>query len=321
MELRKLGDTDIQISTVIMGAWQAGKRGWVGIEDDQIVEALRSAFEAGVTTFDTAESYGDGYSERLVGEALADVRDRVVYATKVFPTHLKPQQVIKACEGSLKNLQTDYIDLYQIHWPAGSFDSEEVPIEETMGALNQLKQQGKIRAIGVSNFSQAELEAAMQYGKIESLQPPYSLFWRHVETDAMPFCIENDLSILAYSSLAQGLLTGKFDLDHDFPKGDVRASNRLFQGDLYQRAQAALAELRPIAERYQTTLGNLCLAWLIAQPQTCAIVGARNAAQSIENALAADLSLDPEDIAEMDAIAFSVTDHIDENPVMWNLDK
>ncbi|MDJ0705755.1 MAG: aldo/keto reductase, partial [Leptolyngbyaceae cyanobacterium MO_188.B28] len=150
MELRKLGDTDIQISTVIMGAWQAGKRGWVGIEDDQIVEALRSAFEAGVTTFDTAESYGDGYSERLVGEALADVRDRVVYATKVFPTHLKPQQVIKACEGSLKNLQTDYIDLYQIHWPAGSFDSEEVPIEETMGALNQLKQQGKIRAIGVS---------------------------------------------------------------------------------------------------------------------------------------------------------------------------
>nr|MDJ0706684.1 aldo/keto reductase [Leptolyngbyaceae cyanobacterium MO_188.B28] len=187
--------------------------------------------------------------------------------------------------------------------------------------LNQLKQHGKIRAIGVSNFSQAELEAAMQYGKIESLQPPYSLFWRHVETDAMPFCIENDLSILAYSSLAQGLLTGKFDLDHDFPKGDVRASNRLFQGDLYQRAQAALAELRPIAERYQTTLGNLCLAWLIAQPQTCAIVGARNAAQSIENALAADLSLDPEDIAEMDAIAFSVTDHIDENPVMWNLDK
>lgn len=319
MELRKLGDTDIQISAIIMGAWQAGKRGWVSVADEQVVHAMRAAFEAGVTTFDTAEIYGDGYSERLVAKALADVRDRVVYATKVFPTHLKAQQVIEACEGSLKNLQTDYIDLYQIHWPAGAFNSKAVPIAETMGALNQLKQQGKIRAIGVSNFSRTELEAALQYGQIDSLQPPYSLFWRQVEIDAMPFCIENDISILAYSALAQGLLTGKFGPDHEFPKGDVRANNRLFQGDLYQQAQAALAELRPIADRYQTTLGNLCLAWLIAQPQTCAIVGARNAAQSVENAKAADLSLSPEDIAEMDAIALTVNDYIDDNPVMWKL--
>jgi aryl-alcohol dehydrogenase-like predicted oxidoreductase len=124
--------------------------------------------------------------------------------------------VIEACERSLKNLQTDYIDLYQIHWPSGSFKSEIVPIEETMRALNKLQEQGKIWAIGVSNFSRDQLAEAAQYGRIESLQPPYSLFWRQIEKDLVPYCVENNISILAYSSLAQGLLTGKFGPAHQF---------------------------------------------------------------------------------------------------------
>jgi aryl-alcohol dehydrogenase-like predicted oxidoreductase len=137
----------------------------------------------------------------------------------------------------------------------------------------------------------------MTYGPVASLQPPYSLFWRQVEQDAKPLCDEKHLSVLAYSSLAQGLLTGKFGPDHQFPEGDVRATNKLFQGELYQQAQTALTQLRPIADRYSTTLGNLALAWLLAQPQICAIVGARSAEQARENAQAAALTLSPEDLA------------------------
>ncbi|TVP69927.1 MAG: aldo/keto reductase [Leptolyngbya sp. LCM1.Bin17] len=317
MQTRKLGNTEIEITPLIFGTWQAGKKGWVGVEDQAVIEAMQAAFEAGITTFDTAEVYGDGYSEELVGKALAGVRDRVVLATKVFANHLKADQVIAACDGSLRRLQTDVIDLYQIHWPSGAFNSEIVPLGETMAALNQLKQQGKIRAIGVSNFSKAQLQEAMQYGPIDSLQPPYSLFWRGVETELQPYCVEHNITILAYSALAQGLLTGKFGPNHQFPKDDIRSQNKLFQPPLYAKAQAALTQLHPIAERYHTSLGNLALAWLMAQPQTTAIVGARNREQAQENAKAVEVELSAADLAAIDAIGRTVTDHLDDNPVMW----
>jgi aryl-alcohol dehydrogenase-like predicted oxidoreductase len=291
---------------------------WVGIEDAETIQAIRAAFDAGITTVDTAEVYGNGHSEQIVAEALSDVRDQVIYASKVFANHLKYDQVIEACESSLKNLKTDYLDLYQIHWPSGSFNTEVVPIEETMSALNKLKEQGKIRAIGVSNFSRAQLEEASQYGRIDSLQPPYSLFWRQVEKDALPYCVENSISILAYSSLAQGLLTGKFERGHKFEEGDNRTKNKLFKGENYERAQQALDKLRPIAERHQCSLAQLSLAWLIAQPQSNAITGVRNADQATKNAAAADVQLSPDELQEIDAIGRSVTDYLDENPVMWD---
>jgi aryl-alcohol dehydrogenase-like predicted oxidoreductase len=137
-----------------------------------------------------------------------------------------------------------------------------------MSALNHLKEQGKIRAIGVSNFSREQIVEAAQYGRIDSLQPPYSLFWRNVETDAMPYCVENNISILAYSPLAQGLLTGKFAPGHKFDPEDNRAKNKLFQGENFERAQQALEQLKPIAEKHNCSLAQLALAWLIAQPQT-----------------------------------------------------
>lgn len=318
METRPLGNTTIAISPIILGTWQAGKKGWVGIEDETIIHAMQAALEAGITTFDTAEIYGDGYSEELVGRALADRRERVVLATKVFANHLRFNQVIEACEQSLRRLQTEVIDLYQIHWPSGSFGSEVVPMGETMAALNQLKEQGKIRAIGVSNFSRVQIEEAAQYGRIESLQPPYSLFWRGVETDQLPYCIEHNLTVMAYSSLAQGLLTGKFDAAHRFPDGDIRSKNKLFHPPLYDTALAALAELHPIAHRHRTTIGNLALAWLLAQPQTTAIVGVRNAIQAQENAKAADIRLSAQDLEDINAISRTVTDHGDTDPVMWH---
>ncbi|MBE9191268.1 aldo/keto reductase [Gloeocapsopsis crepidinum LEGE 06123] len=319
MEKRRLGTTDIQITPILMGTWQAGQKQWVGIEDEESIKAIRAAVDAGITTIDTAEVYGNGHSEQVIAQALNDVpRDRIVYATKVFANHLKHDQVLEACDRSLKNLKIDYIDLYQIHWPSGSFNTEIVPIEETMGALNQLKQQGKIRAIGVSNFSRPQLEEAAQYGRIDSIQPPYSLFWRWVEKDVMPYCIEHNISILAYSPLAQGLLTGKFGRDHQFDPQDNRAKNKLFQGENYERAQQALEKLRPIADRHQASLASLAIAWLIAQPQSQAIVGARTAEQAVGNAKAATVQLSPEELAEIDAIGRIVTDHLDENPVMWN---
>ncbi|MGB3616081.1 MAG: aldo/keto reductase, partial [Elainellaceae cyanobacterium] len=262
--------------------------------------------------------YGSGHSEEIVGKALASVRDQVVIATKVFANHLEYPQVIRACEDSLKRLQTDYIDLYQIHWPAGSFNSSVVPIEETMRALDALKTSGMVRALGVSNFSKEQISEAAQYGVIDSLQPPYSLFWRQVEQDAMPYCRENNVAIIAYSALAQGLLTGKFGSDHEFEDGDIRRKNKLFKGEHYQRAQAALDELRPIAQRYDCTLAQLAIAWLIRQPQTSAIVGARNAEQAIQNAQAGEVSLSDEDVALIDRVGRSVTDHVDANPVMWD---
>ncbi|MCF3607553.1 aldo/keto reductase [Planktothrix agardhii 1033] len=235
MEKRTLGQSDILITPILIGTWQAGKRMWVGIEDAETIKAIRAAFDAGIT------------------------------------------------------------------------------------ALNHLKEQGKIRAIGVSNFSRSQLEEAAQYGRIESLQPPYSLFWRKVEKDAMPYCIEQNISILAYSPLAQGLLTGKFGFNHQFAEGDHRSKNKLFADkDHYQRVQNALDKLRPIAEVYHCTLGQLAIAWLIAQPQTNAIIGFRNAEQAQQNTLATEIILSPEDIAEIDKIGRTVTDYLDDSPVMWN---
>lgn len=317
MEKRNLGQSDVKITPILMGTWQAGKKWWVGIEDADSIKAIRAAFENGITTIDTAEVYGDGHSEQIVAQAVSDVRDKVEYATKVFANHLKYQEVIEACERSLKNLKTDYIDLYQIHWPSGAFNTEIVPIEETMNALNKLKEQGKIRAIGVSNFSRNQLEEAAKYGRIDSLQPPYSLFWRKVETDAMPYCIDNNISILAYSPLAQGLLTGKFNADHKFPEGDNRADNQLFRGENMKLAQQALDKMRPIAEKHQCSLAQLSLGWLIAQPQSNAIAGARIAEHVISNAQAAEVKLSQDELEQIDAIGKTVTSHHDNSPVMW----
>jgi myo-inositol catabolism protein IolS len=318
MELRILGTSKIKISPIIMGTWQTGKDMWVGIDDAESTKALKAAYGAGITTFDTAEVYGDGHSERIVGQALHDVRDRVVIATKVFSNHLRYNQVIDACHRSLKNLNTDYIDLYQIHWPPGSFGGKKVPLEETMHAMNDLKAQGKIRAIGVSNFSRSQLAEAATFGRIDSLQPPYSLFWRKVETDALPYCRENHITVLAYSSMAQGLLTGKFGQDHTFAKGDHRYKNKLFQPENYKRVHEALEKLRPIAAANHITLGQLALAWLISQQRVCAIAGARNAEQATQNAAAANVRLSDKDLAAVDDIGRIVTDPLDDDPVMWN---
>lgn len=318
MKTRSLGTSEIKIMPILMGTWQAGKKMWAGIDDEESIKAIRAGVDAGITTIDTAEVYGAGHSEQIVAQAVGDIRDRLVYASKVFANHLQYDAVIEACDRSLTNLKTDYLDLYQIHWPSGSFGNAEVPIAETMKALNKLKEEGKIRAIGVSNFNRQQLAEAAQYGRIDSLQPPYSLFWRKIEQDAVPYCVEHNISVLAYSSMAQGLLTGKFKPGHKFAEGDHRSANVLFQGENFKRAQTALEQLQPIAEKHNCTLAQLSLAWLIAQPQTNAIAGARTPEQAQDNAQAASVELSTEELQEIDRIGRQVTDSLDDNPVMWD---
>ncbi len=317
MQTKALGKTDIKLSAIIMGTWQTGKAMWAGIDDAQSEKAIRGAMDAGITTFDTAEVYGNGHSEQILGKAIGSRRDQVTLLSKVFSNHLAHDQVIKACERSLKNLKTDYLDLYQIHWPPGSFKAKAVPLEETMGALASLMEQGKIRAIGVSNFSLDQLKEICAIGPVESLQPPYSLFWRHVENETLAWCQANQVTILAYSPMAQGLLTGKFGPDHQFQKGDHRSRNRLFQPGIYPKVQEALQGLREMAEKKGVSMAELALAWVIAKPGVCAIAGARSTEQSGANANAGRIQLSEADLEAMDRISRPVNELVDDNPVQW----
>jgi myo-inositol catabolism protein IolS len=313
--LQQYANAEPSLSPVIMGTWQADKQYWLGVDDRDLIAAVHAALDAGVTTFDTAEDYGDGHSEQLLGDALRGRRSRAVICSKVFSSHLRADQVIAACHRALTNLRTDYLDLYQIHWPAGSWGSEVVPISETMHALMDLRAQGKIRAIGVSNFNLAQLQEARRYGEIFSLQPPYSLFWRNIDREIRPWCEAHGVAILAYSPLGQGILTGRFGPGHCFD--DNRKDNLLFQSPHVERAHVALQELQPIADRLGLSLAQLAIAWVIAQPLTHAVVGARNATQIQQTAAAASVVLHPDDLARIDEIGRRVSDPLMDTAVPW----
>lgn len=321
MKYAQLGQTTHKFSKIILGTWQAGKEYWTDIDEEEIIKAIQTAIELGITTIDTAIEYGNGYSEKMIAKALERFnRTQYQLATKVFADKLKYDQVIDECHKSLTHLKTDYIDLYQIHWPAGSFNSEVVPIEETMKALNHLKSAGKILHIGVSNFSKTQLEEALQYADIVSNQPPYSLLWRYYDTETNPFCRKHHISILAYSPLAQGILTGKFKKDHAFRKGDHRVHNKLLKPEIFEQVEKVLEGLNPYAEKYQVTIGNIALNWLISKPNTFAIVGARNLKQVIENSKATDFQLTNNELEEIDKLSEIVTSCMQQDAMMWDWD-
>jgi aryl-alcohol dehydrogenase-like predicted oxidoreductase len=320
MQKRQLGQSGLEVTTLTMGCWQAGKEQWSNVTDDDSVKALRAAYDAGINFFDTAEVYGGGHSEEIVGQALGDVRDKVLIATKLGAWSMAKEKVAPALEASLKRLKTDHVDLYQIHWPSGSWGSDVVPLEDTMGELMKLQEQGKFRALGVSNFDADLIQQTLKLGRIDSLQPPYSLFFRPFEFDGtFKVCQENNIGIISYSSIAQGLLTGKFNKDNKPGEGDNRTGNALFQGEHYDRALQAVDQLKPIAEKYNATTGQLAIAWVLAQPGiTSAIVGARNAEQVLGNVPASDLQISAEDLAEIERIGRTVTDHLPEDKNnMW----
>lgn len=306
---------------IVMGTWQAGKSDWAGIDDQEIIDAIQASYKSGITAFDTAAVYGNGHSERVLGEALKKVRPKVTIISKAPFADLSYDGVIKACEQSLKNLQTSYLNVYLVHWPAGSFGSKKVPLEETMKAMQFLKDQSMVMHIGVSNFNMDLIKQARELAEINVVQSPYSLFWRQVEADILPYCQQNDMNFMAYSPLAQGLLTGRFRQGHTFPKGDHRRGNRLFQGDNFVRAQKALDALEIMAREKQVTMAQLAIAWVMNHPNVSAVVGARNPQQAEGNAKALDVKLAEVDMAAMNKIGEIVTVGIDKNPVLWGAEK
>lgn len=323
MQYRKLGRTDIEASAVAFGGWAiVGGFTWGPQEDKDSLAALRSAYDAGITLFDTAEAYGDGKSEELIGKALYDVRDSIVIASKVSRKHLSTEDMQEACERSLRALRTDRIDLYQVHWP-----NPELPIQDTLTVLEGLKTQGKIREYGISNFGAHELTDLLGHSHaVRSDQLAYNLLFRAIEYDVLPVCEKESISVLCYSPLMQGLLTGKFTSPDDVPED--RARTRHYAGSRPHsrhdgpgeepRTFEAAARVKKIAEELGESMADVSLAWLLAQPGvTSVIVGGRNADQARRNASAADLVLDPGVVAELSAATDDLKTAMGSNPDMW----
>lgn len=318
MQKRQLGKSGLDVTVITFGCWQAGGDSWTDTDDNDSIATMRAAFDSGINFFDTAEAYGKGHSEEVLATALEGKRDEVLIATKT--NNLKADGIIESCNKSLQRLKTDRIDLYQIHWPSGTWGGPVIPIEETLGSLLKLKEEGKIRAIGVSNFNAQQIEEALQFAQIDSLQPPYSLLWRSFEDNGtFQTCKQNNIGIISYSSIAQGLLAGKFSRDNRPGEKDNRSKNMLFQGEHFERALEAIEQLKPIAEKHHATLAQLATAWVLAQPGiTSAIVGARKPEQITNIAGAAKLQLSEEDLQQMEEIGRNVTEHFPENSTnMW----
>ena len=301
MEYRKLANTDLELSVITFGSWAAGGWMWGSTPRNNAVEAIKASYELGVTSIDTAPIYGQGTSEEIVGEAIKDIpRDKVQILTKFgMRWDLKKGDFamkIKECEDSLRRLGTDYIDLYQIHWPDST-----TAMHETFEAVHQLIKQGKVRYAGVCNYDVAHLKEAARTLPIVSDQIPFSMVNRGIEEEIVPYCVKHNKSVIVYSPLERGLLTGKIKPGHKFAAGDHRASNPFFSDESIRKTDALLERLRPLAEKKNATLGQLVLRWTIDHPGiTIALVGARDAEQAVQNAKAVNVKLSPEEIAFID---------------------
>ena len=318
MEYRKLGNSELEVSVVTFGAWAVGGWMWGGTEHRESVNAIRAAYDLGVTSIDTAPVYGMGASEEIVGDAISGLpRDKVQILTKYglrwdtklgdyffssFDNQGNPvnlhrysgkESVIKECEDSLRRLKTDYIDLYQIHWPDST-----TPIPETMEAVAQLIKDGKVRYAGVCNYTAEQMEEAGKSVTLVSNQVPYSMVKRGIERELVPYTLKNNKSILAYSPMERGLLTGKMKPGHQFEKGDHRAGNPYFTNENIRRVNVFLDKLKPLADEKQASIGQLVIRWTVEQAGiTIALVGARDANQAIQNARAMDIQLSSEELA------------------------
>ena len=323
MQYRTLGNTDIEVSTVAFGCWAIiGGFNWGDQDEKDSVAALRAAYEAGVTFFDSAEGYGEGASEQLVAKGLADVRDDVVIATKVSADHFAPDELRAACERSLGFLKTDRIDLYQLHWP-----NHDIPAAETLGLLDELKQAGKIRAYGVSNFGPQDMGEclATQYS-VASNQVAYNLLFRAVEFEILPQCRAKGISILCYSPMLQGLLTGKFTTADDVPEDRARTRHyscdrphsRHDEPGAEAETFAAVAEIRKIADELGEPMADVSLAWLLAQDGvTSVIAGGRNADQAQRNVRAADLLLSQDILDRLSQTTEPLKQKLGPNADLW----
>ncbi len=299
-----LGNSVIKVSKLGLGLWQASDE-WNG-SDDEIIQAVLRSHQLGVNLVDTAEVYGKGHSEQVLGQALKkSKREEFVVATKVHGANLRFDELQRACELSLRRLDVKQIDLYQVHWPD---PWEQIPLKHTMKALEKLHDEGKIRAIGVSNFAVRDLEEARSFlsrTDIVSNQVRYNLLQREIEEEVLPYCKRENITILAWSPLAQGALTGKYR-PGKVPKGDVRESNKVFAGPNLIQVEKLVSVLSRIASLHNCTIGQLALNWLIQNPLVIPIPGAKSPAQAEENVRSVEIKLSAAELDEIDRASKSI---------------
>jgi aryl-alcohol dehydrogenase-like predicted oxidoreductase len=319
--MNSLGNSPVKVSPIAFGAWAIGGWMWGGAEETDALRAIRSAYDLGVTTIDTAPVYGFGKSEELVGRAMQGVpRDRYQILTKYGLNWQTPEgefffdsnfddgtpvkiykysarkKVLQECEDSLRRLKTDYIDLLQIHWADGT-----TPIAETMEAVATLIKQGKVRAAGVCNYTTDQVNEALKTVNIVSNQVPYSMINRDIEKEIVPQAVSKKMSIIPYSPLQRGLLTGKISPGHKFSGGDTRENNRFYTPEIITRANAMLQKIKPIADAHQATLSQVVINWTTRQPaMDCVLVGARDEKQVRENVKALDFKLSDDELKKID---------------------
>ena len=308
MQYRELGRSGIKVTPLALGSWPAGGGPEWGIKKDDSVylDMMRTAFEGGINFVDSAVFYGHGHAEELIGKAIKDFdREKIVISTKQVAGLLTRDNARETVEACMKRLDTDYIDVFLVHWP-----SPKVDIAENMEMLTKLKEEGKIRAIGVSNYTVRHLERAVKYAQVDVLQPCYSLFWREqLERDVLPFCIEHNIGIMTYSSIGQGLLSdrflgGKTGLD----EGDQRINTiPLFRDEVFPAAIEAAKKIKEIGAKYQKTLAQTAINWVMNTPGiTTALVGAVTAEEEKENLGALGWELSAEDRKEIGDIGMEV---------------
>lgn len=319
---RPIGRSGIEASAVGLGTWAIGGWMWGGTDEQQSIDAIRASVDAGISLIDTAPAYGMGLAETIVGKAVAGQRDKVVLVSKCGlvwhvgegtyffeqagkPVHryLGPSSIRYEVEQSLRRLGTDYIDHYVTHWQDAT-----TPIAETVGELLRLKDEGKIRSIGASNVSEADLAAYLATGALHAIQEEYSMVKRDIETSFVPTCIDNGVSILSYSSLALGLLSGKIGPDRVFADDDQRHGNPRFSLGNREKVARLMEVIRPIADQHQASVAQVVIAWTVAQPGiTFSLCGARDPTQAIENAGAARLRLAEHEVSTITA---GIRDHL-----------
>jgi len=309
------------MTPIIFGAWAIGGWMWGGSDDEDALQAIRAGIDSGINTIDTAAIYGFGHSEELVGRAIKGIRQKVIIATKcgmrwdsdqgsdpwpqkdnsgrqvIIRKNSRPDSIFWECEQSLRRLGIDVIDLYQIHRP-----DVDTPVEDSIAALEKLRRQGKVRAIGVSNFDIDWLRRAQAAAPLDTNQPPYSVIQRGIEAQILPFCRQNNIGVICYSPLERGLLTGSVGPDRKFNPGDHRAEHKFFTVENRRHVADALARIKPIADAHKASFAQIIIQWTIQQPGiTAALVGARNAQQARDNAAAQFVNLSADELSQIRA--------------------
>ncbi|HEY5583828.1 MAG TPA: aldo/keto reductase [Ruminiclostridium sp.] len=309
MKYNKLGKSDLHISLITYGCWEMGGGDkWELRSDEGNIEALRTALKNGINSFDTAVNYGDGHSEVVVGKGLEGKQQECIIATKVRPNDLSPKDVRKSFEESLQRLRSSYIDIFYIHWP-----NANIPLKDTLLEFNRLKDEKLIKAIGVSNFSIEQLKEATQYAQIDAVQMEYSLLQRDIEKEILPFCVENSISVLSYSSIAKGILTGAYHFNGlKLKPNDFRSTRRLFLPEHIEKETELLNLMKEIAESKGATISQIAVSWLLNQKGlTSAVVGTQSEHHLADNIKATDVELTTNELDRLDRVSKKVLSTID----------